>query len=100
MKSISPRIGLALAAGILFALCAPATQAGGVNWSVNVGVPVAPVYVAPPVVYAPQPVVVQPQPVLVAPAPIVPYATVYYYDAFGRPVYVAPRRHWRHRHHD
>lgn len=66
---------------------------GGVNWSVNVGVP-GPVYYGPPVVYQPQPVYVQPRPVYVQPGPV-------YYTGYERPYYRhhGYGHHYRHHHH-
>jgi hypothetical protein len=66
----------------------PAADAGGVHFSIGVGIP-APVYVVPP------PVVVQPAPVIVHPAPGAVYPGVVYpppvayavpYGAYARPV--------------
>lgn len=61
---------LALAGGMF----AASAHAGGVSWSVNIGIP-APVYYAPPpVVYAPPPpVYYEPAPVYYAPPPRVRY---------------------------
>jgi len=81
--------GLIALAGIAAVPSAIAHDRGGVNWSVNVGVP-GPVFYGPPVVYQPQAVYVRPRPVYVQPAPL-------YYTAYGRPYYGHPG-YW-HRHH-
>lgn len=86
-------------AGSLLLLASPLASARDhVNWSVNIGVPVAtypayaPVYSPPPVVYArPAPVYVQPEPVYYAAPPVVyapqPYYGRVYYDGYSRPYY-------------
>jgi hypothetical protein len=75
----------------------PTADAGGVHFSIGIGIP-APVYVAPP------PIVVQPAPVIVHPAPGIVYPGVVYpppvaytvpYGAYGHrlpPVVVKPHR--------
>ena len=89
---------IAITAGLSALLClaaAPAAMArdhGGVNWSVNVGVPGPAIY-GPPVVYQPQPVYVQPRTVYVQPAPV-------YYSGYGRPYYGHHGHgYYRHHHH-
>jgi hypothetical protein len=89
------------AAATLLTLAAGSAMAGGVNWSVNLGLggyyPPAPVYYGPPPVYnnypnyyAPPVVYGSPVPVYQAPAPV-------YYEA---PVVVYQRRDYRGPHHD
>jgi hypothetical protein len=70
----------------------PAADAGGVHFSIGIGVP-APVYVAPPpVVVQPAPVFIQPAPGVVYPPPVgytVPYGA---YGYAAPPVIVKPYR--------
>ena len=99
MKESSIVAALAGATGILILLTTPLASARDhVNWSVNIGVPVATypayasVYSQPPVIYTrPAPVYFQeapvyygPQPVLVSPAP---YYGQVYYNGYAQPYY-------------
>ena len=76
-------------------------QAGGIQVSIGVGLPVAvapaPVIVQPAPVVVPQPVIVQRAPVIVAEPPIVVAEprVVYRY-----PSYRGAYRHWKHHHHE
>jgi hypothetical protein len=75
-------------------------QAGGVQVSVGVGVPVvvapAPVVVQPAPVVVPQPVIVQRAPVIVTEPPVVVAEPRVVY---GYPSYRGHYRHWKHHHH-
>lgn len=102
MKTKTVVVASLLAVGTALLSAAPA-MAGGVNWSVNIGVPaVVPVApMAPAAVYAPpmRPVVVAPPPVVYAPPP----PPVYYQPGVavvGYPYYAPPPRHpgWHHPH--
>ena len=76
-------------------------QAGGVQVSIGVGLPVAvvpaPVIVQPAPVVVPQPVIVQRAPVIVAEPQIVVAEprVVYRYPSYRR-----SHRHWKHHHHE
>ena len=66
----------------------PTADAGGVHFSIGIGIP-APVYVAPPpVVVHPAPVIVQPAPAIVYPGVVYPPPMAYTvpYSAYGHPV--------------
>ena len=95
-----------LAGSLLFLATPLASARDHVNWSVNIGVPVAtypayspayapsyaPVYSPPPVVYArPAPAYYEPAPVYYGPPPVVyapqPYSSRVYYDGYARPYY-------------
>lgn len=107
---ITRRTGLLAAAALAATVFAGAANAGGVQWSIGINLPVAPAYVygPPPVVYAPAPVYVQPAPVAYGPPPVyvvrqpqVVYAPQpvmgrEWCPPAGRVVYERPR----HRHHD
>ena len=82
------RLNLLLAGTVLAVASGSAAAHGRVSFGISLGVPVAPVYVAPaPVYYAPPPVV------------YVPPAPVYYGTYYGAaPVYYN-RPNWSHHHH-
>jgi hypothetical protein len=90
--------GLGVLVGIAAAPGAIAANHGGVNWSVNIGVP-GPVAYSPPIVYQPRPVYIQPQPVYVQPRPIYVQPAPVYYTGYGRPYYGYPGHWHRHHHH-
>ncbi|MGV2287369.1 hypothetical protein AAHK20_01525 [Trinickia sp. YCB016] len=92
----------ALGLGAVVLGASQAAMAGGVSFGVNIGVPVAPVYVAPAPVYAPPPVVAYapPPPVVpvayVAPAIVIGWHGDRYWDGrrwYGRRDWYG-RRHW------
>jgi len=94
--AMSKRLKLLLAGIVLAAASGTAAAHGGVSFGITLGVPVAPVYVAPPPA-----VYYEPVSVYYAPAPRVYYAPAYY----GPPAVVIRadrgfrhgyhRRHWR-----
>ena len=66
------RLKLLLAGTVLAVASGSAAAHGRVSFGISVGVPIAPVYVAPaPVYYAPAPVYYAPRRVYYAPAPVV-----------------------------
>lgn len=95
MKAIMLRVAGLTALAILVSglSVAPASASGHVSISVGIGVPVAPVVIAPPVapvVVAPVPV---PRPVVVAPAPYGYYAPAPYPGYVWRPAYYVGYRY-------
>ena len=87
---MSKRLKLLLAGIVLAAASGTAAAHGGVSFGITLGVPVAPVYVAPPPA-----VYYEPVSVYYAPAPRVYYAPAYY----GPPaVVIRADRGFRHRH--
>jgi len=86
---MSRRMNMLLAGVVLAVASGTAAAHSSVSFGISVGVPVSPVYVAPPAV-----VYYEPAPVYVRPAPRVYYAPAYY----GPPaVVIRGERSFRHR---
>jgi hypothetical protein len=100
MSAVVRTLGMVTIIGMASLALPVLAQAGGVQVSVGVGLPVAvapaPVIVQPAPVVVPQRVIVQRAPVIVAEPPVVVAEPRVVYEY---PSYRGASRHWKHHHH-